>query len=115
VTSPDALRLPPAPLVISLANDLPYGMSAELTDLDVLDLTTESDLISLADLGQRPSLATGDATDDAHGILSDALRRTRESLRGARWFLGDKLQGVVGAVKKASPFWDASGPAFAPR
>jgi hypothetical protein len=36
-------------------------------------------------------------------------QRTRASLRGARWFLGSKLQGAVGAVKKASPFWDASG------
>jgi hypothetical protein len=114
VTASEEVSLPPAPLPVDLTNGLQYGTSVELPDLDLLDLP-EYDLISLADLGQNLSLASGDATDDSHRLLSDALQRTRASLRGARWFLGNKIQGVMGAVKKVSPFWDASGPTYAPR
>jgi hypothetical protein len=106
-TSADVL-LPPAPLPVDLTIGVSYGDSVELPDLDSLDLPPVSDLISMSDLGPTPTL-TGDATDDSHGLLSDVLTRARASLRGARWFLGAKIQGAVGAVKKASPFWDASG------
>jgi hypothetical protein len=67
-------------------------------------------MIELVDLGPMPTMASGDALDDAERILAGAIRRTRESLKGARWFLGDKLQGMVGAVRKVSPFWDSSAP-----
>ncbi len=70
--------------------------------------------IELVDLGPMPAMATSSALDNAQKILADAARRTRESLRGARWFLGDKIQGVgagvAGAFRKVSPFWDASTP-----
>jgi hypothetical protein len=103
------VALPPAPLTIAVAHDLSFGPALTLQDLETFDLPADVDVIRMEDLGERPALTTGDATDDAHGILSDAFRRTRESLRGARGFLGVKIQGVMGAVKRASPFWDVSG------
>jgi len=103
------LAPPPASLMIALASDLPYALQVAMADVPNFDVSADSTLIRMEDLGPRPVLTTGDATDDSHGLLSDAFRRARESLRGARWFLGDKIQGAVGAVKRASPFWDASG------
>lgn len=114
VTTFEELSLPPAPLPVDLSNALSYGTTVELPDLDALDLPV-FDVISMADLGQTPALGSANASDDSHGLLSDAMQRTRASLRGARWFLGNKIQGVMGAVKKVSPFWDASGPTYAPR
>mgnify|MGYP003575910362 CR=1 FL=1 len=106
VSASAEVTLPPAPLPVDLTTSS-YGDSVELPDLDFLDLSPETDLISMSDLGQGPALAG--AIDDSHGLLSDALQRTRASLRGARLMLGAKIQGVMGAVKKASPFWDAAG------
>lgn len=108
--------LPPAPLMVALNNDLQYGPFVTLPAVDTIDEPTAFDVLTMEDLGERPVLATGDATDDSHSMLQDALRRTRNSLRGARGFFGgqiDKIQGMVGAVKRASPFWDVSG--VAPR
>ena len=66
-------------------------------------------MIELVDLGPMPAMNSGGVLDDAQRILGGAVRHTRESLKGARWFLGDKIQGLAGAFRKVSPFWDATG------
>lgn len=64
--------------------------------------------LSMVDVDFGPAPGLSDGSDDGHRFLVGALRKTRESLRDARWFLGGKFQGVVGAFRKVSPFWDAS-------
>jgi hypothetical protein len=45
---------------------------------------------------------------DPHWSFTGAMKRTRDSLKDARSFLGTKLGGVVGAVRRVSPFWDTT-------
>lgn len=63
----------------------------------------------------EPMLLVSGGSQDDRKFLESALKRGRESLKDARLFLGDKfqgmgnkVQGVVGALRRASPFFSTS-------
>jgi len=83
----------------------------------------EASVIGVEDCSQMLFAATGDleldlappldlmaasTQDEPHWSLTGAMRRTRDSLKDARMFLGMKLGGVVGAFRRVSPFWDTT-------
>jgi hypothetical protein len=99
-------EMPPAPVAQPMPDATPISFEPVRVDYPP---PASLPMIELVDLGPMPAMASSSALDDAQRILAGAARRAHESLKGARWFLGDKLQGMVGAVRKVSPFWDASG------
>jgi hypothetical protein len=60
------------------------------------------------DLAPPVDLMAAGTQEDPHWSLTGAMRRTRDSLKDARLFLGTKLGGVVGAFRRVSPFWDTT-------
>jgi len=100
-------EIPPAPA----AQPVPEAVTAFSFEPVRVDYPPPASLpmIELVDLGPMPAMNSGGALDDAQRVLGGAIRHTRESLKGARWFLGDKIQGLAGAFRKVSPFWDAAG------
>jgi hypothetical protein len=104
---------------VKFVSDDQVPMNARLDAAPVPD----AGVIGLEDCSQTLFAATGDleldlappvdlmaagTQEDPHWSLTGAMRRTRDSLKDARMFLGTKLGGVVGAFRRVSPFWDTT-------
>jgi hypothetical protein len=88
----EAMALPEAAIGFEDGSQLLFAATGEIE----LDVAPPEDLL----------LTPG--PDDPHWSFTGAMKRTRDSLKDARMFLGTKIGGVVGAFRRVSPFWDTT-------
>jgi hypothetical protein len=102
----DALRaaqFTPAPIEETTPDPIP-----DWTSISIQPELPESALVVALDLAPPPqALETGEAPEP-RGFLAGAIHKARASLKDARLFLGEKLNGVMGAFRKVSPFFSTT-------
>jgi hypothetical protein len=103
----DALRAAhfsaPAPVVETTPDPIPDWTSISIQP-ELPDLV----LVVALDLAPPPQAAAAGEAPEPRGFLAGAIHRARASLKDARLFLGEKLNGVMGAFRKVSPFFSTT-------
>jgi hypothetical protein len=100
---------PPAEVELSL----PTPPAPEPIPADFIQVSALVDVpVFVLALGDPPIPEPPPTAQGSEGIqdrLTDALKRTRESLKDARSSLRGAFFGVVGAVRRVSPFFNTNG------